>query len=124
MWSGSFKLGTAAGCNFERPDYSQALRGVTFTSQAVTPLAERRARYFFSWGPHRQHGDEALRDLLMKVAAQAFGEDKVMIEAQQKVIDRTPDAVIMPTAHDRGVTMFSRLVARLVREEEAVMLAG
>ena len=124
MWSGSFKLGTAAGCNFERPDYSQALRGVTFTSQAVTPLAERRARYFFSWGPHRQHGDEALRDLLMKVAAQAFGEDKVKIEAQQKVIDRTPDAVIMPTAHDRGVTMFSRLVARLVREEEAVMLAG
>jgi vanillate O-demethylase monooxygenase subunit len=119
MWSGSFKLGTAAACNFEKPDYAQALRGVTFTSQAVTPLAERRARYFFSWGPHRQHGDEALRDLLMKVAAQAFGEDKVMIEAQQKVIDRTPDAAIMPTAHDRGVTMFSRLVARLAREEQA-----
>jgi phenylpropionate dioxygenase-like ring-hydroxylating dioxygenase large terminal subunit len=124
MWSGSFKLGTAAACNFQRPDYAQALRGVTFTSQAVTPLADRRARYFFSWGPHRQHGDEALRDLLMKVAAQAFGEDKVMIEAQQRVIDRTPDAAVMPTAHDRGVTMFSRVVARMVREEEAVRLAG
>ena len=119
MWSGSFRLGTAAACNYERPDYAQALRGVTFTSQAVTPTADREARYFFSWGPHRQHGDAALRDCLMKVAAQAFGEDKTMIEAQQRVIDSTPDPVIMPTAHDRGVTMFNRLVARLVREETA-----
>jgi vanillate O-demethylase monooxygenase subunit len=90
---------------------------VTFTSQAVTPTADRTARYFFSWGPHRQHGDAALRDLLMTVAAQAFGEDKIMIEAQQRVIDQTADPVVMPTAHDRGVTLFSRLVARLVREE-------
>jgi vanillate O-demethylase monooxygenase subunit len=117
MWSGSFKLGTAAQCSYERPDYSRALRGVTFTSQAVTPTADRTARYFFSWGPHRQHGDAALRDLLMTVAAQAFGEDKIMIEAQQRVIDQTADPVVMPTAHDRGVTLFSRLVARLVREE-------
>jgi phenylpropionate dioxygenase-like ring-hydroxylating dioxygenase large terminal subunit len=118
MWSGSFSLGTAAACDYERPDYSQAIRGVTFTSQAVTPLGDRQARYFFSWGPHRQHGDEALRDMLMKLAAQAFGEDKTMIEAQQRIIDLTPDPVIMPTAHDRGVTMFNKLVSRLVREEE------
>jgi phenylpropionate dioxygenase-like ring-hydroxylating dioxygenase large terminal subunit len=117
MWSGSFKLGTAAASNYERPDYAQALRGVTFTSQAVTPLGERSARYFFSWGPHRQHGDEALRDFLMKLAAQAFGEDKIMIEAQQRVIDHTADPAIMPTAHDRGVTLFNRLVARLARAE-------
>jgi len=119
MWSGSFRLGTAAQCNYTRPDYSQALRGVTFTSQAVTPTADRAARYFFSWGPHRQHGDEALRDFLMALATQAFGEDKTMIEAQQRVIDQTLHPVIMPTAHDRGVTLFSRLVARLVREEAA-----
>ena len=117
MWSGSFSLGTAAACDYERPDYSQAIRGVTFTSQAVTPLGDRQARYFFSWGPHRQHGDEALRDLLMKLAAKAFGEDKTMIEAQQRIIDLTPDPVIMPTAHDRGVTIFNRLVARLARAE-------
>jgi phenylpropionate dioxygenase-like ring-hydroxylating dioxygenase large terminal subunit len=117
MWSGSFKLGTAATSNYERPDYSQAIRGVTFTSQAVTPLGDRSARYFFSWGPHRRHGDEALRDMLMKLAAQAFGEDKTMIEAQQRIIDQTPDPAIMPTAHDRGVTLFNRLVARLAREE-------
>ena len=42
-----------------------------------------------------------------------------MIEAQQRVIDRTADPVIMPTAHDRGVTLFNSLVARLAREEAA-----
>jgi Vanillate O-demethylase oxygenase C-terminal domain len=53
----------------------------------------------------------------MKLAGQAFGEDKTMIEAQQRVIDQTASPTIMPTAHDRGVTLFNRLVARLVREE-------
>jgi vanillate O-demethylase monooxygenase subunit len=109
----------AAICNYERPDYSQALRGVTFTSQAVTPMAERSARYFFSWGPHRHHGDEALRDFLMKLAAQAFGEDKIMIEAQQRVIDQTAVPSVMPTGHDRGVMLFNQLVARLARAEAA-----
>ena len=119
MWSGSFTPGTARGCGHGRPDFAQAQSGVTFTSQAVTPTGPRQSRYFFSWGPHRQHGDEALRDGLMQLAAVAFGEDKVMIEAQQKVIDRTPDQRIMPTAHDKGVTLFNRLVERLAKLDTA-----
>jgi vanillate O-demethylase monooxygenase subunit len=34
------------------------------------------------------------------------------------VIDRTPDPQVMPTAHDRGVTIFNRLVERLARAEQ------
>jgi vanillate O-demethylase monooxygenase subunit len=117
MTGGIFPLGTARACDHGVPDPEQAVGGVTFTSQAVTPLTEKTSRYFFSWGPHRKYGDEAVRDGLMAIAAQAFGEDKVMIEAQQKVIDRTADPRIMPTAHDKGVTMFNRLVERLVRAE-------
>lgn len=119
MWSGSFPSGTAQQCGFERPDYSRAIAGVTFTSQAVTPTAHRAARYFFSWGPHRLHGDEKLRDVLMGVAAMAFAEDKTMIEAQQRIIDQTPDVRILPTGHDRGVMIFSQLVAKHVREEQS-----
>ena len=55
---------------------------------------------------------------MMQLAAQAFEEDKVMIEAQQRVIDQTPEPRIMPTAHDRGVTLFNRLVKKLVQTEE------
>jgi vanillate O-demethylase monooxygenase subunit len=117
MTGGVFPLGTARACGYAPPDLSTAVSGVTFTSQAVTPLGDKSSRYFFSWGPHRAHGDEAYRDTLMAMADQAFGEDKVMIEAQQRVIDQTPDPKVMPTAHDRGLIMFNRLVEKLVREE-------
>jgi phenylpropionate dioxygenase-like ring-hydroxylating dioxygenase large terminal subunit len=124
MWNGRFSPGTAKACNYGKPDYAQAVNGVTFTSQAVTPTGSRTARYFFSWGPHRAHGDAALRDQLMTIAAQAFGEDKTIIEAQQRVMDRTPSPKILPSGHDRAVTVFNRLVARLVREETAQPAAG
>ena len=117
MTGGVFPLGTATQRGFGAPDYSQAVSGVTFTSQAVTPMTDRSARYFFSWGPHRQHGDASLRDLLMRIAGQAFGEDKVMIEAQQRVIDDTPEPKVLPTAHDKGIILYNRLVARFARQE-------
>lgn len=119
MWSGNFPVGTAQAMDFAAPALEDAASGVTFTSQAVTPTGAKTSRYFFNWGPRRGHGDEALRDALMDIAAMAFGEDKVMIEAQQKVIDRSPDARIMPTAHDKGVTIFNRLVERLAKEDTA-----
>jgi vanillate O-demethylase monooxygenase subunit len=117
MTSGVFPVGSAKALDFKAPDMADSVAGVTFTSQAVTPMREKTARYFFSWGPRRDHGDEALRDSLMKLADQAFAEDKLIIEAQQKVIDDTPNPQIMPTAHDRAVTLFNRLVERLAREE-------
>jgi len=57
---------------------------------------------------------------MMQLAGLAFGEDKVVIEAQQRVIDMTPEPMIMPTAHDRGVTLFNRLVEKLARAERDV----
>ena len=90
---------------------------VTFTSQAVTPMTAKSARYFFSWGPHRKHGDAALRDTLMGIAHKAFEEDRTMIEAQQRVVDMTPEPRIMPTSADRAVTLFNQLIAKRVRGE-------
>lgn len=119
MWNGSFARGTAEACDFGPPDRAEAIASVTFTSQAVTPTTERKARYFFCWGPHKDHGDEKLRDFLMGLAGKAFGEDKAMIEAQQRIINATPNPTIMPTAHDRGVTIFNRMVERLAREDAA-----
>jgi phenylpropionate dioxygenase-like ring-hydroxylating dioxygenase large terminal subunit len=113
MWSGGFAVGTAEACAFSPPDYSQAVSDVNFTSQAVTPLTAKNSRYFFSWGPHCEHGDAALRDVLMGIARQAFNEDKVMIEAQQEVIDQMPIPEIMPTSADKGITMFTHVMRRL-----------
>src|SRR3569833_4015255 len=119
MWSGNYPQGTARKLDFAAPAITEALAGVTFTSQAVTPTGAKTSRYFFSWGPRRGHGDEALRDSLMALAGVAFGEDKVMIEAQQKVIARTSAPRIMPTAHDKSETLLNRLVERLAKQDSA-----
>ncbi len=117
MWSANYPKGTAAALDRQPPEKAKAIAALNFTSQAVTPTGSRTSRYFFSWGPHRAHGDEAMRDGMMALAGQAFGEDKTMIEAQQRVVDRDPERPVMPTAHDKGVTLFNRLVEKLAREE-------
>ena len=58
-----------------------------------------------------------MSDTRGSVADQAFGEDKVMIEAQQKVIDRTANPQIMPTTADKGVTLYGQIVRRLIAAE-------
>lgn len=118
MKGGTFAPGTATRCGYGAPDYAGATGGVTFTSQAVTPMTGDTARYFFSWGPHRAHGDAALRDTLMDIAGRAFAEDKTMIEAQQRVIAATPDPAVMPTVHDKAVILYNRLVERLARQPQ------
>jgi len=117
MTGGNYPVGTAEALGFGPPDLARAMHGVTFTSQAVTPMGEKTARYFFSWGPRRDMGDEALRDTLMGIAAKAFAEDKLVIEGQQKVIDETADPRIMPTSADKAVILFNRLVEKHAREE-------
>lgn len=117
MWSGQYELGTAQALDFAPPSRDDAIGGLNFTSQAVTAMTDRTSRYFFSWGPHRRHGDERTRDAMMAMAGMAFDEDKVMIEAQQRVIDATSEPRIMPTSHDRAVTLFNRLVKKLAGQD-------
>lgn len=117
MPSASYAAGTADRLGDAPPPPDLPKTGVTFTSQAVTALTDTTSRYFFSWGPHRDHGDEALRDMLMGLAGMAFAEDKTMIEAQQRVIDLDPSRRPMPATFDKGVVLFQRLVERLARDE-------
>jgi vanillate O-demethylase monooxygenase subunit len=97
-----FASGTAAAANFGKPDYANAAAGVVFVNQVATPLARRRSRYFFSSGPHRQHGNEAVRDMLGEMARMAFAED---------------DARFLVIANDKGVVLYNRLVKKLVAAE-------
>ena len=88
-----------------------------YTRQAVTPIDERRSYYTFSWGPSTRCGSKADADLMESMLMTAFTEDKVMIEAQQKIIDRDPTRTVMPIAADKGVILFNRLMERLMRAE-------
>lgn len=87
-----------------------------WSSQAVTPIADGKARYFFSQGPGMPIPQE-FSDFLWQVALGAFAEDRVMIEGQQRIIDLDPGRRIMPAAGDKGTVLFTRLVERLIRAE-------
>jgi len=53
----------------------------------------------------------------MGIVGQAFREDKVIFEVPNKLIQSTPNPQIMPTANDRGITIFNRTIKKLARDE-------
>lgn len=88
-----------------------------YTQQAVTPMTEQTTRYFYTWGPSARTGNPEESAIMRQVLDQAFQEDKVIITRQQQIINLDPTRMPMPTIHDKGVTLFQRLMAKLMREE-------
>ena len=122
MWIGSFPAGTARAVDFGRPDFSLAIAQVSTNLQAITPVTSKTSRYYVFSGLHRSAtgggSDPEIVARNLEVTLQAFNEDKVMIEAQQRIIDENPGRTFMPTVHDRGVTLYTRLKAKLIQAEE------
>jgi phenylpropionate dioxygenase-like ring-hydroxylating dioxygenase large terminal subunit len=79
-----------------------------FTCQTVTPLTDDRTCYFFAYGPWAKEPEHA--ETLYQLGLRAFNEDRVMIEAQQRNINRAPDAKMLTIAIDSGVAQFRRLM--------------
>jgi phenylpropionate dioxygenase-like ring-hydroxylating dioxygenase large terminal subunit len=111
-------FGTAERFGQRPPDLSQVeVISENFTSQAVTPTSERASRYFFSWGPRSGEGSDAMAEAMMQLALMAFGEDKTMIEAQQRVIDMGPEQKEVLTSADVGPMQMRAALQRLVKAE-------
>jgi len=111
--AGFYPEGTAAKFNEEEPS-SEPLHS-QFTCQAVAPLTDQTTCYIFAYGPWPQ--DAALFDAFLDLGEAAFEEDRIIIEAQQKVIDMSPAAKMITTSFDSGVSQFSRMLDELMRAE-------
>ncbi|WP_298166002.1 aromatic ring-hydroxylating dioxygenase subunit alpha [Novosphingobium sp.] len=110
LYTALFPAGTAAACGGLPPSDDLPSLHSNFTSQAVTPTSGTTTTYYYSWGPAAQHGDEAMAQLMIDIATMAFNEDKVMIEAQQRVISADPSRRPVPTTADKAITLFTRLM--------------
>jgi vanillate O-demethylase monooxygenase subunit len=82
--------------------------------QAVTPVSARASRYFYAAGARADDIDAERLDRLFGVTETAFGEDKALIEAQQRLLDLEPERRMLPTSLDAGPTRFRRLVDELL----------
>jgi len=125
MYNAVYPPGTAERTNREEPDATAgAPISCSFTSQAVTPMTERTSRYFYSWGPNKSEGSDALAEAMMGVAQMAFGEDKRMIEAQQEMIDHDPARPEVLTTADAGPMRMRRAIEELCNAERTATPAG
>lgn len=114
----SYPQGTAERCGFGEPVGQRALFE-HYSQQAVTPTGAKTSRYFFAWGPSAACASEEEAEIMQQVLAVAFGEDKIVIERQQELIDIDPDHPIMPIASDKGVVLFQKLMKKLMLEEQS-----
>jgi vanillate O-demethylase monooxygenase subunit len=91
---------------------------------SMTPETETTCHYF--WANARDHDveDAALTELVRKQVAGAFAEDKVMIEAQQRIIDLDPLAPTINVVGDAGGVHAKRIVERLLNDEQKVRAAA
>jgi len=118
MLTATYPAGSAERFGQRPPDpgFVQPL-AENFTSQAVTPMTEKTSRYFFSWGPRAGDGADAVADAMLELAQMAFGEDKAIIEAQQRSIDAAPDQKEILTSADVGPMQMRAVLQRLMRQE-------
>lgn len=120
FYNALYPAGTAAKYNGEAPPKDDpTLLYEHYTQQAVTPQTEDTTRYFYTWGPSARTGNAEESVIMRQVLNAAFLEDKLIIEEQHKIIALDPSRMPMPTVHDKGVTLFQRLMQRLMREERA-----
>jgi len=118
MYSAVFAKGTADRLQRRHPDASAVPLTERFTSQAVTPTTDRTTRYFFSTGTRAGEDSETQVDRMLAIANMAFEEDKQMIEAQQRIIDRDPGRKEMLIAADVGPAQMRTVIERLVAAEK------
>jgi vanillate O-demethylase monooxygenase subunit len=103
---------TGTGAREGRRDGGFAFMGLN----TMTPETETSTHYFWSGANKRQPGAPSSKDRLFANLEVTFGEDKVVVEAQQKSLNRRPDPLVMIRT-DAGMMRARRLVtARLEAE--------
>ena len=113
----SYPVGMAAAHGMQAPDPDAEPLTTTTTSQAVTPIDERHTIYYYSGClPRRLASEEDSRQQL-ELFERAFAEDNVIIEAQQRVIARTPQPRMLWIRADQALNQFRRLLDELMADE-------
>ena len=94
-------------------------RGITmFSNHSITPETARSSHYFWHHARNFRIDEPALTKTLARATETAFGEDVVIIEAQQDRMDRArPDKPIIDIAADAGVLQGRRLLDSMIAAE-------
>ena len=87
--------------------------------QTLTPETETSTHYFFQQSHPADQGDASVTEGIFDSLITAFNEDRDMITAQHRNMQRMPDAPMLPLAMDSALIQFRRLLAQRVADEAA-----
>ncbi len=109
--------GKEAGAGALEGDYTGGLN--MWIMNAMTPETENTTHYF--WASVRAHAldDEQVDALFLNQVATAFDEDKVMLEAQQRILDTREESWELALRSDAGAIESRRLLTSLIEAEMA-----
>jgi vanillate O-demethylase monooxygenase subunit len=91
---------------------------------SMTPETETSCHYFWRNARNYDIGNAELTKFLCGATTRAFDEDKVMLEAAQRIIDLDPDAAQTDVNGDAGGLQARRIVDRLLAEERSMRVAA
>jgi len=111
----TYKAGSIARAGGQRPPDADYLHR-SFSCQAVTPMTDRTSRYFYAMGRWAQ--SSASIEAMFELTQTAFLEDNVVLTAQQRVMDISPQVRPKLLPSDKEGIEFSRIMDRLIREEQ------
>jgi len=118
MLTAIYPAGTAAQFKNGSPGTEVEPLYTNFFFQAVTPMTEGTSRYFFASGVGAKWASPQGVQGMKHLAVAAFEEDKAMITAQSRNIERFPGRNMGAILHDRGPTRLRQLIERQIRAEQ------
>lgn len=112
MDAGSAPVGSGA------PEGRRVPESIQFRHTSVqTPETESTTHYFFCQARNFKLDDEAMTDAIFADVQKAFGEDRAVIEAQQRILNMNPHFKPTATMHDKGLNQARHLIQRLLAQE-------
>ena len=113
----TYPVGTSAARSMQAPEPDAKPLTATTTSQAVTPIDEQHTIYYYSGCLPKQIASEEDSRQQLALFERAFAEDNAIIEAQQRVITRTPQPHMLGIRADHALNEFRRLMDELIAAE-------
>jgi phenylpropionate dioxygenase-like ring-hydroxylating dioxygenase large terminal subunit len=106
-----------AGTGAPEGDRSQGVNG--FVLNTITPETDKSCHYFWAFCRNYKLGEQKLTAELRDGVTRIFGEDEVILEAQQRAIDDHPERAFYNLNIDAGAMWSRRLIDRMIRAEQA-----
>lgn len=96
-------------------DRSQGVNG--YVLNTITPETDRTCHYFWAFARNYHLGEQRVTHELREGVHRIFGEDEIVLEAQQRAIDENPGRVFYNLNIDSGAMWARKILDRIVAAE-------